>query len=96
MRMSRPANRAVGKYMETFVREALARAAFERAETAGGSGDGFLEVSFMEGRRELMLRRFHSGWWLIVNRLRIWKSWRRNLCLIFESKCYGSLYVTRC
>ena len=46
----------VGKYMETFVREAIARAAFERAEVEAGQGGGrgsggggwhgvFLEVS---------------------------------------------------
>ena len=45
-----------GKYMETFVREAIARAAFERAEVEAGQGGGrggggggwqggFLEVS---------------------------------------------------
>lgn len=48
MRIGKEANAAVGKYFETFVREAIARAAFERAETvgsAGGRGDGFLEVS---------------------------------------------------
>ncbi len=49
MKISRGADRAVGKYMETFVREAIARAAFERAEAAAkdggrGAGDGFLEV----------------------------------------------------
>lgn len=41
-RISKDANRAVGRYMETFVREALARAAFMRAEAGEG---GFLEVS---------------------------------------------------
>ena len=36
----------VGKYMETFVREAIARAAFERSEAGGkGIGGDFLEVS---------------------------------------------------
>lgn len=48
MRIGKDANAAVGKYFETFVREAIARAAFERAGAvgiAGGRGDGFLEVS---------------------------------------------------
>ena len=53
MRISKDANAAVGKYMETFIREAIARAAFERAEAVAkggvdggrGGGDGFLEVS---------------------------------------------------
>lgn len=50
--------------METFVREAIARAAFERsqAEEGAGMGDGFLEVgssarlrvSFTETDRVLM------------------------------------------
>ena len=40
-RLSKDANAIVGKYMETFVREALARAAFERREVGGGD---FLEV----------------------------------------------------
>lgn len=38
----------VAKYVEVFVREAIARAAFERAEAdreGMGAGDGFLEVS---------------------------------------------------
>ena len=44
----------VGKYMETFVREAIARAAFERAESekeggGGGWSGGFLEVSRVKG-----------------------------------------------
>jgi hypothetical protein len=49
-RLSRDASRAVGKYMETFVREALARAAFARVEIEeqSGAGDGFLEVEDLE------------------------------------------------
>ncbi|KAI4280865.1 MAG: hypothetical protein L6R35_005810 [Caloplaca aegaea] len=41
------ANALVGKYMDVFVREAIARAAFERsqADEGMGGGDGFLEVS---------------------------------------------------
>ena len=40
--------------METFVREAVARAAFERAESekegaGGGWSGGFLEVSWLKG-----------------------------------------------
>jgi centromere protein X len=44
-RIRSDASVAVGRYMETFVREALARAAFLRAEMDGGGGNGFLEVS---------------------------------------------------
>jgi hypothetical protein len=48
-RLSKDASKAVGKYMETFVREALARAAFTRAEVEeGNGGDGFLEVEDLE------------------------------------------------
>ena len=51
-RISKAANDAVGKYMETFVREAIVRAAYERREkagsqAAGGVGD-FLEVEDLE------------------------------------------------
>ena len=46
MRISRDANDLVGKYTETFVREAIARATFERSEADGGGlGGEFLEVS---------------------------------------------------
>lgn len=46
-RIGKDANAVVGKYMETFVREALARAAFERseAERTRGRGGDFLEAS---------------------------------------------------
>jgi centromere protein X len=44
-RMSKDANTAVGRYMETFVREALARAAWAREE---GGGGGDLEVEDLE------------------------------------------------
>ena len=44
-RIGKEANGVVGKYMETFVREAIARAAFERSEAGGtGIGSNFLEV----------------------------------------------------
>lgn len=45
-RISNEATPAVGKYMETFVREAIARAAHMRMELEAqtGGGDGFLEV----------------------------------------------------
>ncbi|KAL8801803.1 MAG: hypothetical protein Q9182_004210 [Xanthomendoza sp. 2 TL-2023] len=49
-KIGKEANKLVGKYMDTFVREAIARAAFERgqADEAAGSGDGFLEVEDLE------------------------------------------------
>jgi len=48
-KVAKDANDVVAKYVDVFVREAIARAAYERAETdgAGGArsiGDGFLEV----------------------------------------------------
>ncbi len=51
-RIGKEANRAVGMYMETFVREALARAAWIREEGNNvegmGDGGGFLEVEDLE------------------------------------------------
>lgn len=44
-RIRSDASVAVGRYMEIFVREALARAAFLRVEAEHGGGDGVLEVS---------------------------------------------------
>lgn len=51
-KLAKDANAAVAKYVDVFVREAIARAAYERVGTEGGSAgrgavvDGFLEVSF--------------------------------------------------
>lgn len=51
-KMAKDANGVVAKYMDVFVREALARAAYERGEGAGGTtdgvGDGWLEVEDLE------------------------------------------------
>ena len=50
-RLSKDASNAVRRYMETFVREALARAAFARVEIEereASAGDGFLEVEDLE------------------------------------------------
>lgn len=49
-KVAKDANAVVAKYVDVFVREAIARAAYEKAETAGAAGarsinDGFLEVS---------------------------------------------------
>ena len=64
IRIGKDANGVVGKYMETFVREAIARAAFERSEAAvkekvGGAGGAgvFLEVSGLLMRSALI----HQG-----------------------------------
>ena len=46
VRIGKQANELVGKYIETFIREAIARATFERSEADGGGlGGEFLEVS---------------------------------------------------
>ncbi|KZF24043.1 hypothetical protein L228DRAFT_281156 [Xylona heveae TC161] len=48
-RISKDASQAMQKYMEVFVREALARAAFERQESGvSRRGDAFLEVEDLE------------------------------------------------
>ncbi|KAL8671761.1 MAG: hypothetical protein Q9168_003756 [Polycauliona sp. 1 TL-2023] len=46
VKIGKDANALVGQYFDTFLREAIARAAFERsqADEAAGTGDGFLEV----------------------------------------------------
>lgn len=51
-KVAKDANNVVAKYVDVFVREAIARAAYERAESGGnaggrGVGDGFLEVSLL-------------------------------------------------
>lgn len=51
-KITKDANEVVAKYMDIFVREALARAAYERADASTGDGrtrpgdDGFLEVGW--------------------------------------------------
>jgi len=46
MKIGKEAMGVVGKYVETFVREAVARAVFERKDDEDGDelGDGFLQV----------------------------------------------------
>lgn len=45
-RISKEANKAVGKYMDTFVREAIARVRY--TERGSGRGGGFWEVEDLE------------------------------------------------
>lgn len=55
------AKEVVCKYVEVFVREALARSAFMRQEADGGdgdSGDGFLEVEDLEKCAPLLVLDF--------------------------------------
>ncbi|KAJ5493682.1 CENP-S complex centromere protein X [Penicillium fimorum] len=52
-KVAKDANSVVAKYVDVFVREAIARAAYERAESDGNTGgsslgDGFLEVEDLE------------------------------------------------
>ncbi|KAI9660497.1 MAG: hypothetical protein M1821_009847 [Bathelium mastoideum] len=57
-RIGKDAMAVVAKYMELFVREAIARAAVERDGEAGdGLGDGFLEVSLALAIKRVMLSR---------------------------------------
>lgn len=53
MSIGKEATALAGKYIDTFLRETVARAAFERsqADKAAGTGDGFLEVGYAEGMR---------------------------------------------
>jgi hypothetical protein len=85
MKIGKEAMTVVGKYMETFVREALARAVYEReeaeAEIGKGTGDGFLQVS---ARTSLG---FGGGTLILMSyRLKIWRSWRRSFCLISDRR----------
>ncbi|KGO74882.1 CENP-S complex, centromere protein X [Penicillium italicum] len=52
-KVAKDANNVIAKYVDVFVREAIARAAYERAESDGNTGgrslgDGFLEVEDLE------------------------------------------------
>jgi hypothetical protein len=79
MKIGKEAMNVVGKYMETFVREALARAVYERdeadTELGKGTGDGFLQV-----RTDFLLY-FHI---LKSSRSKIWRSWHHSCYSTFE------------
>lgn len=64
-KVAKDANAVVAKYVDVFVREAIARAAYERAETdnRGGKGasDGFLEVNPILFPRSFLLTDGVSG-----------------------------------
>jgi hypothetical protein len=77
-RMSKDANAAVGKYMETFVREAIARAEHEKTSSNSKGIDKFLEVS----RRYCHLCKIVVLTWFL--RSKTSKSWRLNSCWIFS------------
>lgn len=70
------------------MREALARAAFERADASskdgGGryAGDGFLEVLFLFSL--FGFYRLLSG----LYRSRTWRNWHRRCCSISEGICW--------
>jgi len=59
-RIGKDASKAVGKYMDTFVREAVARVAFGREEGdgVGGGVGGFWEVEDLEKQAPQMLLDF--------------------------------------
>ena len=91
-RIGKEANGVVGKYMETFVREAIARAAFERSEAAakgGGSGmaGDFLEVSVIYSSGSGGSQMSKEIWLLTCRlwcRLRILRNWPRSCYWISE------------
>lgn len=85
-RIGKDANALLGKYMETFVREALARAAYERSKAEGGAaGRDFLEVREAKAvpgfphRRAIGLQRHGLG-----DRLRISRSWHHSYFWTFR------------
>lgn len=93
-KVAKDANTVVAKYVDVFVREAIARAAYERAETdsAGGGrrpADGFLEVGF-----------YFMGGMLVGEMLIVcyrWKTlrkWRRSLRWISDG--LRAIYVHEC
>jgi hypothetical protein len=60
-KINKEAAKVMGKYVEIFVREALARSAFARGERereSGGIGDGFLEVEDLERMAQQMVLDF--------------------------------------
>lgn len=75
-KVAKDANNVVAKYIDVFVREAIARAAYERAESDGNTGgrslgDGFLEVSLHCFILQLAYTR-SSDWFY---RLKISRKW---------------------
>ncbi|KAK7627536.1 hypothetical protein IWX50DRAFT_613467 [Phyllosticta citricarpa] len=91
MRIGKEAMAVTQKYVETFVREALARAMIGRQteeESVGGAGDGFLQVSYgldesRAGRCKL------TG--CPTCRLKTSKSWRRNCFWTFDQRSRAGL-----
>ena len=88
-KIAKDANEVVAKYVDVFVREALARAAYERDEGGDGGGgggtigDGFLEVCFPS-----FLMVIYDIWLLtdmLCGRSKILRRWHRSLFWIFSS-----------
>ena len=82
-RIGPEATELMGKYVDTFIREALARAVYEKEQAEGGQGRAgdFLEVrAQFQHSTELMYLGVLCPVLtvLVLNRLKIWKSWRRN------------------
>lgn len=79
-RITRDANEAVARYVDVFVREAIARAAVERE-------GGFLEVSFLSfsicsylvSESHLLGRRCWRVWKAVANPGDRLRTWRRSL-----------------
>ena len=76
------------------MREAIARAAFERQGEDVRVGGGFMEVRVISigfeggegGRRrgEVIIWESKMRWLTYEYRSKIWRSWRRSWCLIFD------------
>lgn len=78
MKIGKEAMSVVGKYVETFVREAVARAIFERGGVGGEDelGDGFLQVRISLSSASSTVVNIH--------RSRTWRNSHRSYCWISE------------
>jgi hypothetical protein len=70
-KIAKDANEVVAKYVDIFVREALARAAYERTEGNKDTGDG--RPSIMDGFLEVFSLYLHANVQEISNRIYRWR-----------------------
>lgn len=90
-RIQKGALKVLGRYMDVFVREAVARAVLERDENGSGGGGDFLEVSahvhWLHGQGDHRKVRLGNEGLRLMNlcsRSKIWRSWRRSCCSTSE------------
>lgn len=84
-KVAKDANEVVAKYVDVFVREALARATYERAEGGDGGGaigDGFLEVCLSSFSMVMFDVRLLTD--MLCGRSKILRRWHRSLFWIFS------------